>query len=197
MRLSRTSLVVTLLLLSLLGQKSASQITVRTIYFLKDDASKQWCGYASESKFKDQIRLLRALDVGAADFQHFSLSTVHWTQTDETGDWAVNDEYSLNNKQEIRTLNRTINILPERLSEEQSFIIRDHTVIQQSDEHYELGTRQTTQKSVDWFKAPPVFTEVRYLPFSPLIVSKKSEIWSKGVACISIEGAGSRAANAK
>lgn len=161
-----------------------SGTTRMTVYFLRDDSHKQWCGYASESQFKAQIQSLQALTVGGANYEDGHLSTVRVTETDETGDWAVNDEYTFDKSGKIQTLKRTINILPEDNSEEQFFIIRNEKAIKQRSTYRELSTGKATRKTVNWFHAPPVVTKIEAFPFSLLIDSKRIEVWSKGSACI-------------
>jgi hypothetical protein len=61
-------ILIAIMLVSLaLAQSDANWATGKAVYFLKDDARKQWCGYASESKFKAQIESLKAMVVGEMD----------------------------------------------------------------------------------------------------------------------------------
>lgn len=188
MRLTPISIAANLLLASLsLGCADAQNVaneTTKTLYFLKDDSHMQWCGYATEARLKDQVQSLMAMVIGGAEFANGRLSTVKITEADETGDWAVNDEYTVGADGKIRSLRRTINIIPEDNSGEQRFVVKDGRAIKQSDIHHELRTGKPTQNSVDWFKAPPVTTEVTSFPFFTLITSKKHVVWSTGEVCV-------------
>lgn len=170
------------------AQIGASGSAGNAVYFLKDDVHRQWCGYARESRFKVQVQPLRAMVVGKVDYTNGRVSAVHVTETDETGDWAVNDEYALDSSEEVKTLKRTINILPEDLSEEQLFVIENGKAVQQRNNHRDLRTGKPTQRSVSWFEPPPVITSLQAFPFSPLVVGKQQAVWSGGEFCIS-EGA--------
>jgi hypothetical protein len=187
MRVVRILVAVTLSLGWAFAQSGENGITGKTVYFLKDDSHKQWCGYASESRFKAQIQALAAMVVGGADYTDSRISTVHVTETDETGDWEVYDEYTTDKNGKLESLKRTINILPEHNSEEQLFLIQNGKAIKQRSTYHALGMGKTPQKSVDWFKAPPVVTRIAAFPFSALIGSKRTEVWSKGAACIHME----------
>jgi hypothetical protein len=183
MRLIRISIATTLFLSWAFAQSGANRVTGKAVYFLEDDLHKQWCGYASQSQFKAEVQSLKAMVVGGADYANGRVSRVRVTETDETGDWAVNDEYTFDKNERIQTLKRTTNILPEDTSEEQLFLIENGKAVKQRSTYRELRTGKATQKTVDWFHAPPVITNIRAFPFSPLIGSKRFEIWSKGEAC--------------
>ena len=53
---------------------------------------------------KAQVQVLGAMIVGAADYKNERVSAVHVTEVDETGDWAVNDEYTLTQTKTCRAL---------------------------------------------------------------------------------------------
>jgi len=178
-------LVLATVILSLaLAQNAENPKTGKTLYFLKDDLSQQWCGYGSESEFKAQIKERTAFVVGGADYADGHIASVRLTQTDETGDWAVNDEYVFNKDGNIASLNRTINILPEDFSEKQLFIIKDGKAVKQRIERRKLHLGRASQKQVDWFQEPPVITSAADFPFSDLIGSKREVVWSNGSVCV-------------
>jgi hypothetical protein len=101
MRVVRILVAATLSLGWAFAQSGENGTTGKTIYFLKDDSHKQWCGYASESRFKSQIQALVAMVVGGADYMGGRISRVGVTETDETGDWGVVDDYTISNSVKI------------------------------------------------------------------------------------------------
>jgi len=107
---------------------------------------------------------------------------------DETGDWAVNDEYTLDESETIRSLKRTINIIPEDNSEEQLFLIKNGKAIKQSSTHRELRTSKPAKGTVNWFEAPRVITEIKAFPFATLITKKQQVVWSTGEVCVPKRG---------
>jgi hypothetical protein len=166
------------------GQSGGSGSTGRAIYFLRDDARRQWCGYASQSRFKAQVQPLRAEVFGKVDYRNSRVSRVYVTETDETGDWAVNDEYSVDDDGKLRTLKRTINILPEGTSEEQLFAMENGKANRRRSTYHELRSGRPTEKHVDWFEAPPVIASPQEFPFFALIAGKQQSIWSGGEVCV-------------
>jgi hypothetical protein len=184
MRLAHSSIIAAVFLSLVFADSSEEQVNGNAVYFLRDDSHRQWCAYASESRFKEQIQPLRALVVGAANYANGRLLALHLTQTDETGDWAVNDEYTCDKSGKIETLRRTINILPEDSSEEQLFVIHNGRALKQSSVHRELRSGKASQRSVNWFKAPPVMTDIEAFPFSALIGSRRGDVWSGGSVCV-------------
>ena len=184
MRLMRILAITTVFLSLVFAQNGEKRTSGIAVYFLRDESHKQWCAYATESRFEVQIQALSAVVVGGADYVDGRLSLVRVTETDETGDWAVNDVYTYNKSGQIKSLKGTINILPEDSSEEQLFVIENGRVVKQQSVYRELRTGKASQKSVNWFKAPPVITTTGAFPFSDLIGSKRNEVRSKGTVCI-------------
>ena len=78
-----------------------------------------------------------------------------------------------------------INILPEDNSEEQLFLISNGKAIKQRSTNRELRTGRLTQKSIGWFEAPPVITEIKAFPFAALIAGKQQVVWATGEVCVS------------
>lgn len=156
----------------------------RAIYFLKDDTHGQWCGYANESRMKAQVQPLQPSIVGKVQYTDRRVSAVRVTETDETGDWAVNDEYAFDGSGKLRALKRTIDILPEDASQEQLFVIMNGKVNLQRTVRHELRSGKPTQKHVDWFEPPPIITSLQNFPFSALIAGKRRTVWSTGEVCI-------------
>jgi hypothetical protein len=169
-----------------LAQSGVNPDTGKKVYFLNDDSHNQWCGYASESRLKAQVQTLRAMVVGGVDYKNGRVSVVHVTEADETGDWAVNDEYTFDENEKIRNLKRTINIIPEDSSEEQLFVIESGKAIKRRSTHRALRTGKPiqAQNTPDWFEPPPVITELKAFPFATLISGRQQAVWSTGEVCI-------------
>jgi len=183
-KLMRILAITTVFLSLVFAQNGEKRTPGVAVYFLRDDSHKQWCAYATESRFKVQVQALTAVVVGEADYVDGRRSFVRVTETDVTGDWAVNDEYTYNKSGQIKSLKRTINILPEDSSEEQLFVIENGRAVKQQSVYRELRTGKASQRSINWFKAPPVVTTTGAFPFSALIGSKLNQVRSKGTVCI-------------
>ncbi|HXE11606.1 MAG TPA: hypothetical protein VN633_05770 [Bryobacteraceae bacterium] len=126
--------------------------------------------------------------VGEVDYKNGRVHAIHITEVDETGDWAVNDEYTLDESETIQSLKRTINIIPEDNSEEQLFLIKNGKAIKQSSTHRELRTSKPAKGTVNWFEAPRVITEIKAFPFATLITKKQQVVWSTGEVCVPKRG---------
>jgi len=166
------------------AQSAENPKTGKSVYFLKDDLGQQWCGYASETQYKAQVRDRAAFVVGEADYADGRLAAVHFTETDETGDWAVIDEYTLDKEGNLESLKRTINLFSEDSSEEQRFTIRNGKAVQQGSMRRKLHLARASQKSVTEFDAPKVVTTATNFPFAELLGIKRDEVWSKGSVCV-------------
>jgi len=179
-----TNLLGTPILFLSCGFAQIKDTGTRTIYYLQDAAHKQWCGYSSEARMKSQIQPLRSMILGKAEYENDRVSKILVTEADETGDWAVNDEYAVSGNGKIQSLKRTINIIPEDISEEQQFVIENGKPVKQRSALRELRTGRPTQKSVDWFQPPTIVISINGFPFSGLLLSKKEAIWLNGELCV-------------
>jgi hypothetical protein len=177
--------VVSVILLAEYISAQTGQIRqeAKTIYFLRDDTHSRWCGYANESRYKAQAGPLNAMVVGGADYDDGHIAKVRVTEDDETGDWAVYDEYAVGEGGRIQSLKRTINVIPENNSEEQVFSITDGKAVKQRSTHRELRSGKPTEHTVDWFEAPPIITSLQAFPFWTLL-GRSQAIWADGEACV-------------
>jgi len=180
-----SSLVMATVVLNLaFGPSGQNQKAGKTLYFLKDELSQQWCGYSSETEFKAQVQERSAYVVGGADYADGHIVAVRFTQADDTGDWTVNDEYTLNTYGNITSLKRMIHIVSDDSSEEQRFIIKNGKVVPKSSVLRKLHLGSASQKSVSGFDAPRVITTTTDFPFWELMGSKGDAVWSKGSVCV-------------
>lgn len=166
------------------AQSGAARVAAKTLYFLRDDHDKRWCGYADKSRLEAQVRSLGAMVVGGVDYTNGRVTTVDITEEDETGDWAVNDEYTLDENERMRTLKRTINIIPGNTSEEQVFRVQGGKAIKLRSTYRDLRTGKPTNSRADWFEPSPVITSLQAFPFWMLIATKRQVVWTAGEACI-------------
>ena len=185
MRLISCSMATMVLAGWAFAQGSTVHPSERRIYFLRDNSHKRWCGYASEPRLRAQVQVLRAMVVGAAYYEANIITVVHVTEVDETGDWAVNDAYTFDEKGGIAALRRTINVIPEDFSEEQVFRISGGKATEQSGVYRDLHTgKLVLEKTADWFEPPPVMTDPRKFDFWALIAAQRQSVWSRGEACV-------------
>ena len=96
----------------------------------------------------------------------------------------MNDAYTMDDNERIASLTRTINIIPEDISEEQVFRIRDGKTTLQRNTYRDLRTSKPVQKTADWFEPLPVITDPHTFHFWALIARKRQAVWSDGEACV-------------
>jgi hypothetical protein len=155
----------------------------KKLYLLQDAADRQWCAFGRESAWKSEVQSRSALLVATVEYAGSRISTVSVTDEDETGDWIVYDTYSLDGGGALRTLSRTINVLPGDRSQKEVFLMRNGRASRQSVTSLSLSTGKVATSAVDWLPSVPVITSVQAFPFSSLIGSKRFEAWSKGSVC--------------
>jgi hypothetical protein len=187
MRIQLGAVLLATLVMSNVG--FAQRKSGKEIFFLEDDQRRQWCGYSDQSEWKSAVQSLSAMIVGGVAYLKDRVSVIHVTETDESGDWAVYDEYTLDQNGRLQKLKRTINVLPGRITEDQIFRIENGKAIQESRSSRELGTGKPTQfPGGNWRPDLPVITNVQAFPFWPLILDARAEILAKGKACVPVRG---------
>jgi hypothetical protein len=152
------------------------------MYVLEDKANGQWCGYANERAFESKVNSLSSMHVATVDYEDDHVLTLKITEEDETGDWSVHDEYSVDSG-EIRQLKRTINVIPGNRSLEEVFHIRNGRAKKDRTVSRELGTNKLAPSSNIWLPNLPVITTLHAFPFVRLLENKSDEVWSKGSSC--------------
>jgi len=176
---------VVLLLGFLLGPGGLAQSeSKKKLYLLEDTAGRRWCGFGRESTWRAEVQSLSAMLVSTVEYLNGHIAVVSVTEEDETGDWIVYDRYSLDESGALRKLHRTISVLPGDRTQKEVFLIHDGRATKQSTSSLRLSTGKPTTPSQDWLPDVPVITNIQDFPFSPLIGSKRFEVWSKGRACI-------------
>ncbi len=162
-----------------------SQAAQRTMYFLRDDTRHQWCGYKSQTEWKTRLNETRSDVYGGVEYRGESADKIFVTEDDSTGDWAIIDEYGLNQKAEVESLKRTINYIPENESEEQIFRIRSGqaTRIRSVLRTLRTGEVAPIQHEIYEFAAKSFPTSVHGLKFFPLM-NMHQAVWASGQLCL-------------
>ena len=181
-----TSLPVLFLLSLTVTRAGIAQTAVRRLYVLEDIEHQQWCGFTRRSVWHTAVNKTSALRVGTVTYVGDRISVIRVTEEGESGDWVVYDRYFFDRSGMLRTLTRTINVLPGDRSVKQVFAIHDGLAKQQSTTSLQLSTAQPVAPSEDWFPDIPVITEVRAFPFAPLIGNRRFAVSSKGRMCVTV-----------
>ena len=133
--LNGENIVGVLLLACLLPTQTTSKVVPVKLFFLDDADHSTWCVYANESSWKDAVEKTGADNVATAEIADFKAITIQFTQSDETGDWMVFDEYTVGRDDSMVGLSRRINVLPaDRTIEENTRFKRRSGQDEQCDE---------------------------------------------------------------
>lgn len=168
MRFLGTTIICVLLLFktsSLSGQPKASKV-----FLMEYTQSQNWCAYDDEAAWNAAVHDAQAIRVGTLTYSNDHLSEIDVTETDETGDWTVYDQYFLSQLGEITRLSRMINVLPGDRSVLQTFSFEDGEAKQISSTQKELSTGKplSSPKSV-WLPELAITKDIKLFPFFGLL----------------------------
>jgi hypothetical protein len=166
--LSRPALATFCLLLQ--SYPVSTQTKAPRIFFLEDNGKAQWCAFNSEATWKTAIQDTQAMTVGTLTYSDDHLSQIDVTETDESGDWTVYDQYFLDDQGCIVKLSRMINVLPGDRSVSQFFSIREGRATKTLTTVRRLSTgKALTSPKPIWLPELPVETSVKMFAFSRLL----------------------------
>lgn len=112
---------------------------IEKFYVAEDDAYNQWCLYRDEAEWRKSVDSAGAMVVGALLFKNGGLAKIDLTETDETGDWTVYDEYYLDNNK-ITKIHRTINLSSNNITVSQVYSVINGDVKKDSEGMRDLRT---------------------------------------------------------
>lgn len=155
-----------------------------TIYILEEPVSGSWCGYSSELNFHREAKALGVMVLGGAEFNEGELTEITLVQTDQTGDWAVNDVYQIL-RDELASIRRVISIIPDDLELDQAYWIDHGQPRLRSSRSRSLETGKPKANRDKWFQPPPIVNSLSEFPFYLLITADRGKIVSTGKECVS------------
>lgn len=146
------------------------QVKATEIFLLEDVANKPWCSYTREAPRQAAVEDAEAMTVASLIYSNGRLSQINVTETGETGDWIVYDNYFLDSHRQIVKLTRWINVLPGDRSVLQTFSISGGRARQTATTEKWLSTGQPLRSPEPvWLPELPVRTDVKSFPFSALL----------------------------
>jgi hypothetical protein len=176
--------VLGLLLLPFAVRPESGQPGAKRIFLLEDDKDGKWCGYSNEAAWKADAESSNIYVQAVVEYKGDRVSAVYITETDESGDWARFDHYSLSRGGQIVRLDRLLNVIPERVRQHQIFNFKNGKPIQESSTNTDPETGKPVDPSQHWVPEFPITANVDAFPFWGLLGSKRSEILSRGKACV-------------
>jgi hypothetical protein len=142
-----------------------------------------WCGYKSENTWMSEAKRIGVMNLGKIEYRNRRLSKIYFTQSDETGDWSAEDEYSFGEGQRIVAVKRMVVHLGEGLRNEQQLVIRNGMLVKVSDNTRNLNGKPTNEVLLD-SDYPAIVRTVAAFPFWGLVRDNYSQILSKGATCV-------------
>jgi hypothetical protein len=155
------------------------------IFVLERPESGQLCGFINERQWAQFPRERNDIDVVAvvslADGVVASILVERYSE-----DTATYDEYSVDRKGNIDRLKRTFDVVPDRITREQIWSIRDGKAVKTSESWMEFKTHRpiAPHKEIEDFGTSPIIFRVMDFPFYPLIIDGHPDRWPSGSYCI-------------
>jgi hypothetical protein len=154
------------------------------IFIIRDDQHQQWCGYKNRSESRAEAERLKAMVVVGVEYSGVNISTVHVTEGDESGDWNVDDRYSLDKRGMLQSLSRVIDNFSIGITQDEIFRMRNGRAVKERTSSRSRRTGAATKElSGDDLPVVPIVTRVDSFPFWILVRDKLHEIQSQGKAC--------------
>jgi len=150
------------------------------VFFLENARKKLWCAFTNEQAWKAAVQETDSMRVGAMIFSNNELSHIELTEEDESGDWAVNDQYFIDDHSRIIRLARVINVIPEDTSILESYSIRNGNATQIQTTAKRLSTGKPARVLSSTLRPElPIETSLKAFPFSALLGTQKAKTIEK------------------
>lgn len=166
------------------AQTTASKKADSTLYFRNSD--EQWCAYTTESALRAELEAGETL--GTVEFNGSRIMRVRVTTPDDpgAGDWMMFDVYTVDANGNLRSVERTINVLPGNISQLEMWSIARGKAVKRSSVTRDLDTLKPKQGEKEWVPDTPVLTSLAALPVWPLVRDGGKSL-ATGKACLTVK----------
>ena len=159
----------------------------REIFLVENGNRLQWCAYASKSDSEIDRKVLNAMSVASVKYTNGRISAAEVTEWDESGDWNVDDEYTIDGSGTIQALTRTIDNFTEGITQEEKYKIQNGKATKEKSSAKDRRNGQPAEELSSYdFPTLPIITTVRGFEFFPLISDAGRRANSTGKACITV-----------
>jgi hypothetical protein len=171
-------------LVVILAHWSTSANAENRIFILEKSQPGLLCGYTRESEWagvpKDKEVEFLAV-VRSTDGTVSSILVERFTE-----DTNTYDEYTIDKGTNVSKLKRTLDVLPDRVTREQIWQIRDGRVAKVSDSwtQFKTGHPVAPDQYLETLGQNPIMLRVADFPFYTLIADKHLERWPGGNHCM-------------
>jgi len=151
---------------------------------LEESAKGLLCGYTSEAKWAAVPKEKDIEFTAVARTVDGILTSVLVERFSE--DTATYDEYTVDRVGGVRQLKRTIDFIPDRLTREQTWSVREGKATRISELWMQFKTHKPLPPNKDLadLVERPIVVRSSDFPFHVLIVDKHPELWPGGISCI-------------
>jgi len=139
-------------------------------FLLLDTRSSEWCAYTEHGRWRADVEAVNSPVVATVAYsnrRHPTVITV--TEESESGDWMVDDIYSLSPSGQVQTLKRTISMLPGDLQIEQWYAFKEGKPVMQSAVQRSLSQHKPRTMKSAWLPDVPIVSDIRRFPFYGLV----------------------------
>jgi hypothetical protein len=156
------------------------------VSLLENPQTHESCAYRDDSEWMSDVESLIARDLGRLMYSRGVLKEILITHQDETGDWSVEDRYTLSGEGSLEKLSRRIEILSGDRSVREVYSMRNGRAVRQSRGLWVISTNRPVS-SLGYATVPPqlpIETQLRQLPFAVFITGNGSSSLSGKKVCL-------------
>ena len=166
---------------------SGQTTTDRVVYILHDEAKHSWCGYLNKEQWTSDLGRADADITGYLEYSQARLSQVNLREAAVTGDWVVDDKYTVSPKGELTELKRVISYYSENEQRRQQFDLREGKgkLVDSSIIDLKTGRPLEVPRLNSKFDTWPLFVRFTDFPFKALL-RQVDKAQSTGVHCVSV-----------
>jgi len=189
MQCAATLLLFPLFISTAMGQVQSPKAAPKSFYVVNDEVNDRWCAYTSESEWRSRVDSPEtdARTLARLEYTKGRVSSIYVTNLDDpgAGDWTIFDLYSLDKSEKLRSINRTINVIPGSINELEIWAIQNGKPVKESTR--DPVSLKPVKPTNEWVPNVPIFGSVSAFPFWPLIHDRWQEILSRGSACVIVK----------
>ena len=157
------------------------------IYVLLDGSRSRWCAYASKDRWAAKTEQVGPDMLGYLEYRHDRLQRINLRVAADTGDWIVDDSYTVDQIGQLVGLSRVIRYFSERELRSERFAIQGGKarLIEQSYKDVYTGRPLQLPRLNKTFDSWPMYLSKEGLPFVALL-PRKAETKRAGEFCVVI-----------
>lgn len=176
------------------GHYLSAQFLHKQLFLLEDIRGERWCAYPDESRWAESVASLGAKHLAELEFVNDIAQTVIIELSADSGDWAVEDTYSLDTSGDPRRLRRRLIQNSGGFIEESIYVIEDHRARLERQETKSIYSglvmkSQRTSPQSYYFPDVAIAVRMKDVPFHQFIAGEIPEVWDQNSTCVKLASA--------